>query len=270
MFDSHTHHHYHASRRPGLLEEGAWVAAIVAATIGLWQVVVPTTSHGASSRPIVCARRHSTHKSLDSAPSNSRSWVFYNGWAMFSDSASASVRTSRSVSDSLTLTEHVEVAVTPADQARDWKRRWREIERRLSDMRQPRAGSIGGDAINVARDGLHSFYIECYHLKDALKIEAPLLGITGRQVEDAITADPALALLADLANLDKHAALNTKKHPPRSGHVPTYGVANGTSVGTGWRLQLPIIHAGTERDGLDVARQAVDAWRRLLTGWKLL
>lgn len=122
----------------------------------------------------------------------------------------------------------------------------------------------------MARDELHSFYIECYHLKDALIVEASTLGITKRQVEDAITADPVLALLADLANLDKHAKLNTSKHPARSGHVPAIGHASGASNSAGWRLELPIIHAGTERDGLDVARQAVEAWRRLLTGWKLL
>ncbi|MGD1058057.1 MAG: hypothetical protein ABR992_11670 [Solirubrobacteraceae bacterium] len=47
-------------------------------------------------------------------------------------------------------------------------------------------------------------------------------------------------------------------------------VIGDASTGTGWRLELPILHISTQRDGLDVARQAVEAWRRLLTGWKLL
>lgn len=176
----------------------------------------------------------------------------------------------RRVADCASATDHVSVVVTPTDQARDWRRRWLEIERRSTALNRPRAGSIGGDSVHVARDELHSFYIECYHLKDALIAKAQTLGITKRQVEDAITADPVLALLADLANLDKHAKLNTSKHSPRSGHVPAIGYARGASVGSGWRLELPIVHAGTERDGLDVARQAVEAWRRLLTSWELL
>jgi hypothetical protein len=176
----------------------------------------------------------------------------------------------RRVADSASTTDYVSVVITPTDQARDWKRRWREIERRSTGLQKPRTGSIGGESVHVARDELHAFYIECYHLKDVLKVEAATLGITGQQVEDAITADPVLALLADLANLDKHAKLDAKKYPPRSGHVPTFGHASGASTGTGWLLELPIIHGATERDGLDVAHQAVEVWRRLLIGWKLL
>jgi hypothetical protein len=173
----------------------------------------------------------------------------------------------RRVADSASATDHVSVVLTPTDQARDWKRRWLEIERRAAELQQPRTGSISGESVHMARDELHSFYIECYHLKDALIVEASTLGITKRQVEDAITADPVLALLGDLANLDKHTKLDRS---PRSGHVPVIGNASGASTGAGWRLELPIIHAGTERDGLDVARQAVEAWRRLLAGWNCL
>jgi hypothetical protein len=63
---------------------------------------------------------------------------------------------------------------------------------------------MSGVAINAANHRLQSFYIQAYHLKDALK-SAPA-------IEPAIAADPALALLADLANLDKHSRLN---RPPR-------------------------------------------------------
>jgi hypothetical protein len=63
--------------------------------------------------------------------------------------------------------------------------------------------------------------------------------VAGGTVEQAITSDPNLALLADLANLDKHFKLS---RAPRSGDVPTItvkGVQPGSGEG-GWRLEATI------------------------------
>jgi hypothetical protein len=72
-----------------------------------------------------------------------------------------------------------------------------------------------------------------------------------------------------LANLDKHGNLN---RPPRSRHVPVilHATSTRSSETDGWRLNLDISHIGRQRDGLQVAQDAVDAWRRVLTGWSLL
>jgi hypothetical protein len=188
------------------------------------------------------------------------------------DSASVSTSTVRHVSEELSLTGHLDMEFRPADQARDWKRRWKEIERKAAELQEPRSDGMSGNTLQAARDELHTFYISCYHLKDSLKHEASTTGVSKREVEDAITADSALSLVGDLANLDKHAALDTKKYQPRSGHVPTIGAATGSAStsGEGWRLNLPIVHNKTILDGLTVAQQAVDAWRGVLTGWGLL
>jgi hypothetical protein len=171
--------------------------------------------------------------------------------------------------EELTIVEELTIALEPADQSRDWKRRWEEVQRELERVRSPHAEQLSGDAIHAARQQLHSFYIQTYHLKDALKLEGPALGVSPQAVEDAITNDPDLSLLADLANLDKHGKLT---RPPRSGDAPTdsvRGVQAGSGEG-GWRLEVTVAHHGKALDGLRVARAAIDAWRRHLIAWGLL
>ena len=81
-------------------------------------------------------------------------------------------------------------------------------------------------------------------------------------------ARAALALIADLANLDKHGKLNG---PPRSGNVPHLSAAKGaTKLDGSWQLRLDIEHGGQELDGVQVAADAVQAWRRVLTEWGLI
>jgi hypothetical protein len=62
------------------------------------------------------------------------------------------------------------------------------------------------------------------------KTESRSLGLSEKEIEAAITAEPALALLTDLANLDKHLNLNP---PPRSGDIPQIGDATGFQRGSG-------------------------------------
>jgi hypothetical protein len=188
------------------------------------------------------------------------------------DTVSASISTVRHVTAELSLTGQLDVEFRPADQVRDWKRRWKELERKSAELQKLRSGGMSGDSVQAARDELHTFYISCYHLKDSLKHEASTTRVKKQKVENAISANPALSLVGDLANLDKHAALNAKKYPPKTGHVPTIGSATGSAStsGEGWRLNLPIVHNGRTLDGLTVAQQAVDAWREVLTGWGLL
>jgi hypothetical protein len=185
----------------------------------------------------------------------------------FSSEATTGSASSRQAHTSIAISVSVAAKMTPADQARDWNRRWIEVRRRLDELNLPHSGSMGAESIHAARDGLHAFYIQCYHLKDHI-IQQTSVG--KGVVETAITQDPTLSLIADLANLDKHGRLT---QPPRSGEVPRFGAASGNAdekVGPGWRLDLPILHRGKPRDGMTVAAEAVDAWQRLLTAWKLI
>ena len=122
-------------------------------------------------------------------------------------------------------------------------------------------------SIQTANHDLHSFFVQAYHLKDSLIQDSGVTGLTAATIESAITADPHLALLADLANLDKHGKLSK---PPRSGDLPTWELSGASDGGAGWRLSLKIRHKGTTHDGLTFADEAVSAWRSQLQSWGLI
>jgi len=131
----------------------------------------------------------------------------------------------------------------------------------------PRTTGMSAEAIHQAAQELMSYFALAYHLKDALKALSPM-GLKPSAVEHAISSEPNLALLADLANLDKHFVLN---QPPRSGDVPRLGVLRGTTLpGGGWRLEMPIEHYGAVIDGARFAKTVVETWERQLQSWELI
>jgi len=82
-------------------------------------------------------------------------------------------------------------------------------------------------------------------------------------VEAAIDASPNLALLADLANMDKHRRLNK---PPGSGEVPVIDgpAAQASDNSATWRLIETIRHKGQRIYALTFANSVIDAWRKSL------
>jgi hypothetical protein len=128
---------------------------------------------------------------------------------------------------------------------------------------------MSGQSIHTWVQRLFSFFIHTYHFKDVLKNAAPSLGLNQSDVEDAITKDPRLALLADLANLNKHFKL-TKT--PRSGSVPIIEQLSGvdSSTGNGWIISVKIKHGKAILDGLAIAKDAVAAWQEKLSMWRIL
>jgi hypothetical protein len=116
---------------------------------------------------------------------------------------------------------------------------------------------------------VQSFYVKAYHLKDDIRIGAPLTAASA--VEAAVSDHPDLALLCDLANLVKHGRLD---RPPRSGYVPSFVSWAGRQLPgeaeTNWRLDLVIEHNGITIDGLDFVQRSVAAWRQVLDQWGLV
>jgi hypothetical protein len=166
------------------------------------------------------------------------------------------------------IVDTVSATLRPADQVRDWKRRWAEIQRAHTRLITPREGEMSSDALHAAQHELQAFYIQAYHLKDALKAEAAATGILAQDVENAISSQPELVLLADLANLEKHVVL-TKT---RSGAAPKVVETSATSeTGSGgWTPNIEIEHNGTRLDGIAAATAAVVAWRKTLLDWGLI
>ena len=177
----------------------------------------------------------------------------------------------RSCGDAPKTSDSVSVELPPAAQARDWRQRWNEIQEQSKRLLAPRCEAMSGKSIQSANHDLRSFLVQAYHLKDSLIHESTTTGISKSAVESAIDNDPHLALLADLANLEKHRVWNLKKHKPRSGHVPAYATISGKSTGpSGWRLSLEIQHNGNSHDGLTFASDAVSAWEKQLKAWGLI
>jgi hypothetical protein len=176
-----------------------------------------------------------------------------------------------SIKESLSVSASLTVELIPGNQVRDWKQRWKLIQEELQVILSPHTETMSGESIHAALHSLQSFFIQTYHLKDALKDAAPGLGLKASDIETAINNDPRLAILADLANLDKHIKPDPKK-APRSTIAPTIGQISGIDCrsGTGWELSMQIRHGSHTLNGLTVAEDAVNAWRINLKAWKLI
>lgn len=168
------------------------------------------------------------------------------------------------IAEELDVALSISASFKPGDQSLGWSRRWEAAQSQLTKLLAPRTEGLSGEAIKDARDELLRYYVQTYHLKDALKVEAASLGLDKHAVESAVSEDPTLDLLGDLANQVKHHGMGRK--PDR----PEIVEARGTSGPDGWRLDLTIRHKGNDLDGLVVAQEAVATWGRLLAGWGLI
>ena len=174
--------------------------------------------------------------------------------------------------ESISILESVEAALGPAEQERTWERRWQDAQEHLSRLLAPRSEPLSASVINAAHADLQAFYVQTYHLKDALRASSAKTGISGQTVENEINNSLDLALLADLANLDKHYQLSKKY---RSGDAPkivgVHGVtSSGGATPGSWRLHVEIEHLGNRLDGLDIAKRVIVAWDQALRRWNLL
>jgi len=170
-------------------------------------------------------------------------------------------------SENLKLAGSLSMELIPGTQAHDWRQRWTEIQEHLKRLLASHSEPISAASIQNANHDLHSFFVQAYHLKDSLTKDGGMTGVSKTTIENTITADPHLALLADLANLDKHVEL---RDPPRSGAIPTWKVSGVSDGNAGWRLSLTIQHKGKTHDGLNFADEVVSAWARHLRRWGLI
>ncbi len=127
---------------------------------------------------------------------------------------------------------------------------------------------MSGPAIHGGAQQLFSFFIQVFHLRDALIAVEKLAGMpSAKDVNEAIRSDPRLSLMADLANSDKHVELTRK---PWSGLKPSVESLSGEDCDGGWRLRVKILHGDKHLDGLSVARDAINAWAEKLRSWGLV
>jgi hypothetical protein len=145
--------------------------------------------------------------------------------------------------------------------------RWRHLEKRgAAELGVLLPEPATREGLVEARNRLLGLLVELYSFKDALKVEARNFGHSEQDVEDAVTKSPHLALLADLANQEKHVVLNSA---PRSGFVPAVGPPSAlfTSGQLGWTLGVEISHGSGILDACSLAQAALNEWEQLLRSW---
>jgi hypothetical protein len=154
----------------------------------------------------------------------------------------------------------------------NYKEQLKRTERYLVRMRNLYGGKVplykpGADRV----DDVYSFFLHCYHVKDWLKNDEGFSGCDGRAIEDYVTNTPSLALVADICNGLKHMRIKGK---PRSVDMPTTRLPTvDIQVGPGIlegrpdlriKTRVVIKHRDKEIDALELATEAVKAWKTLL------
>lgn len=163
--------------------------------------------------------------------------------------------------------DHISSVLLPGG-PRDWRLRWCMIVQRLPNLQGPRSGGRSASTIDLAERDLFEFLVTAYHVKDALIADR---AVNEDVVEKAIDNSSILALLADLANLDKHRKPK-KKFKPRSKEWPIVESVGGeaNSAEAGWHLRVRIQHCGQEHDGVAFATNVVREWTAHLRKWDLI
>ena len=155
---------------------------------------------------------------------------------------------------------------------------FKRVERYLEKIESQDRDSTAYD------DDLWSFFQNCHHLKDWIindqTVSDKIKGIKGGNIEDFVNKNEALRICADLANRSKHLRLDRVRddakitsrsvtiYPPTANiGAPTAG---SDSVGTSTCEHTITLRDGGTRKALDVAREAVKAWRSFLSNNKLI
>jgi len=139
-------------------------------------------------------------------------------------------------------------------------------ERYFARIGKTAAGTGDLHAGNWFADDLVTFFMHCYHIKDWLKNDSSYSKHTNGAIEQHINDTLALSLSADICNGTKHMRL---KDEPRSGAEPTLGprhvsLAHEDGGDSTVSVSMTIDHDGLTYDALEVARDALNAWRKFI------
>ena len=149
--------------------------------------------------------------------------------------------------------------------------RWREMYERVLRMHGDAFDSaIGEDA---AGDRAYAFFIFCFHLKDWIKNDTSIDAGVRAAVEAFVSATPALALAADIANGVKHLVRDRSVRVDDSVRLSAGGDRLGMNFSLGTSvLGFVLVIAGDHghRPARSVADECVKAWTTFLTTHRLL
>lgn len=151
--------------------------------------------------------------------------------------------------------------VQPRELQWSWERSpgWRGQYERLRRSRG-RLTSTGTDDLEELFDFVLAFFTVCYHLRDWLVQDDPLIQPA---VDQLFSTSKVLRLSADIANIAKHFDLT---RPPRAGRQLSFA-REYVPRGMGWfgrDGRLVVLSDGEKTDVLDLAAECETAWTSFL------
>ena len=140
---------------------------------------------------------------------------------------------------------------------------WERVKRQLQRFEALERGIDHTQHSEHYSDDVHSFFQNCYHLKDWIKNDPYCSG--WQDVEKLINGDVHLQLCADLCNAQKHLTLTQR---PRSDQNPQFGGGKThltITEGGPATIQIAVSYTISTKhlgdiDALILARQCVDSW----------
>ena len=150
-----------------------------------------------------------------------------------------------------------------------WEHQWLRVlrwYRRTLDA----TGRHGGRASPDAEDFSDALCQSVWHLKDWLKNDPRQTTIRPNEIEEFANSDPALIVVADLANGTKHVELSAKgsrTNDVRMGLVHWSGQDDPNDPDGIQRVWVLVDEPEREeaREVVDVAWEGIESWRRWLT-----
>ena len=112
----------------------------------------------------------------------------------------------------------------------------------------------------VKQDDLVTFFLHCWHLKDHIRKDSRIPGEVSARIVNAAHEDRALKICRQIANGMKHFTAYPLRMEARNDLIAVTGGKNpGTTV-----YPKITLEGGSERRAVDVARDAMNAWTRIL------
>ncbi|SRR5229473_92593 len=108
---------------------------------------------------------------------------------------------------------------------------------------------------------LWSFFQNCWHLKDWIKNDPSVPARVRRSIETLVAKPRPLMICADLANATKHLRLRNVRAGAKHSHR-NLSITPGESSKVEYRIE---IGRGKQQDGLELARECLSEWERILT-----
>jgi predicted RNA-binding Zn-ribbon protein involved in translation (DUF1610 family) len=171
---------------------------------------------------------------------------------------------------SLSAAANPSLGLAPPPPGSAWLVHWNYLVPKLALVTGVQPEPMGSLALRRAERDLLGFIENVHQLAAQMQAEGSVLGLPAGAVKAAIEAHPILSLIADVADNHKHARQPLRKRKGQVGPLIGQPVSkHPTPMDPAWTVGILINDRGKESDAADLAREAMECWWSILTGWDL-